>query len=212
MPRVRLTYAFDAYCGWCYGCGPALHRFTTANASRIELQVMSGGLFSGATAGPTGAYPHIPAANERITGLTGVIFGEPYQRVLAEGTMMMDSAAAAAGLVALRRQAPERALEFAAAIQSAWYLQGRDLRDPALYREIAAAHGIDADEVSEVYATPAVRAEAEEDFRRLRRLGVSQYPALLLHTATGVHRLGGPVSNAEALTAALDAHLLPSTP
>ncbi|GAA1459495.1 DsbA family protein [Nocardiopsis exhalans] len=211
MTPVELTYAFDAYCGWCYGFAPALHRFVDANADRIRLRVLSGGLFSGAAAGPISAYPHIPAANERIARLTGVTFGAPYQRMLAEGTTMMDSTAAATGLVALRRQAPERALEFAAAMQEAWYLHGRDLGDVAVYRDIATGKGIDAQAVTEDYTHPATRTEAEQDFRALRRLGVSQYPTLLLHSDTGVHRLGGPVSSAEALSAALDAQLAAAT-
>jgi hypothetical protein len=58
--RVRLTYAFDAYCGWCYGFGPALHEFAAADAHRIELRVLSGGLFTGSRALPTSAYPPVP--------------------------------------------------------------------------------------------------------------------------------------------------------
>ena len=96
--RVRLTYAFDAYCGWCYGYGPALREFADANADRIDLHVLSGGLFTGPRAQPIGAFPHIPGANARISELTGVTFGDAYQRVLAEGTRVMDSADAATGL------------------------------------------------------------------------------------------------------------------
>ena len=127
--RALLTYAFDAYCGWCYGFGPALHDFAAANADRIELRVLSGGLFTGSRALPVAAYPHVPGANERIAQLTGVTFGAGYRRVLAEGTVVMDSADAAAGLVALRGQPGADALEAGAAMQRAWYLDGRSLSD-----------------------------------------------------------------------------------
>ncbi|MHC5908307.1 DsbA family protein, partial [Streptomyces sp. S6] len=90
--RARLTYAFDAYCGWCYGFAPALHEFAAANADRIELEVLSGGLFTGPRALPASAFPHIPGANARIAELTGVAFGAGYRRMLAEGTVVMDSA------------------------------------------------------------------------------------------------------------------------
>lgn len=211
MDRIRLTYAFDAYCGWCYGFGPTLRQFAADNADRIELRVRSGGLFSGARALPVAAYPHIRAANERIAALTGVTFGDGYERVLAEGTAVMDSTDAATGLVALRRQAPGRALELAAALQRAWYVDGRSLSDVDVHRSIAAAHGLDADAVAEDFLDPATRTEAEGDFRELRQLGVDGYPTLLLHTPTGTHRLGGPVSSAANLTDALDRHLSPTT-
>ncbi len=204
---VRLTYAFDAYCGWCYGFGPALREFADQNADRVDVQVLSGGLFTGSKAQPVGAFPHIPGANQRIAKLTGVTFGDPYQRVLAQGTTVMDSADAATGLIALRRQAPERQLELAGAVQRAWYVEGRDLSDVDVHRAIAIAQGLDADAVAAAYRDPASRAEAQREFRELRKLGVDSYPTLLLHSDTGVHRLGGPVSSAASLTEALDRHL-----
>ncbi len=205
--RATLTYAFDAYCGWCYGFGPALHAFTAANADRIELRVLSGGLFTGAGALPVAAYPHIPGANARIAKLTGVPFGEGYEHTLAEGSTVMNSADAATGLVALRRQDPTRVLDAAAAIQRAWYVDGCSLSYPQVYRDIATKLGLDADAVAAAYADPATRAEVEADFREVRRLGVEGYPTLLLHTEQGTARLGGPVSSAETLTRALDEHL-----
>jgi putative protein-disulfide isomerase len=205
--RARLTYAFDAYCGWCYGFGPALHDFVTANADRIELRVLSGGLFTGSRALPVAAYPHVPGANERIAQLTGVTFGADYRRVLAKGTVVMDSADAAAGLVALRSQPGANALEVGAAMQRAWYLDGRSLSDGQVYRDIAAELGLDPDAVTAAYASPAARAEAETDRHQVRRLGVDSYPTLLLHTAHGTDRMGGPVASADALTRALDQHL-----
>lgn len=204
---ITLTYAFDAYCGWCYGFGPAVRRFAADNADRITLEVRSGGLFTGAKAGPISAYPHIPGANQRIAELTGVSFGEGYQRMLEEGTTHMDSADAATALVALRHQAPEKTLELAGALQRAWYVDGRSLSDAEVVRDIAGEHGLDADAAVEAFRSQDARAEAEDDFRELRRLGVEGYPTLLLHAETGTHRLGGPVSSAAALTEALDRHL-----
>ena len=207
MKPIQLTYAFDAYCGWCYGFGPALHDFIAANADRIELRVLSGGLFTGPRALPVAAYPHIPGANERITKLTGVTFGDGYRAAVADGTAVMDSADAATGLVALRSQPGANALDAAAAMQRAWYVSGRSLSDAEVYRDIAAELGLDPDAVASAYASSAARTEAQADIRQVRRLGVDGYPTLLLHTAHGTDRLGGPVSSAAALTRALDQHL-----
>ncbi|MCX5095302.1 hypothetical protein OOK36_41990 [Streptomyces sp. NBC_00365] len=81
---IRLTYAFDAYCGWCHGFDPALHEFAATNADRIELPVLSGGLFTGSRALPMSAYSHIPVANERVTELTGVTFGDGHRAAPAD--------------------------------------------------------------------------------------------------------------------------------
>ncbi|WP_240958271.1 DsbA family protein [Streptomyces chilikensis] len=187
----------------------ALHAFAAANAHRIELRVLSGGLFTGSRALPVSAYPHVPEANRRIAQLTGVTFGDGYRRALAEGSAVMDSTDAATALTALRRHAPARALELAGALQRAWYVDGRSLSNPDVHRAVAAEHGLDTDAVAASYRDPATRTEAESEFRELRRLGVDACPTLLLHTPTGVHRLGGPVTSAAQLTDALDKHLAP---
>ncbi|WP_018296422.1 DsbA family protein [Corynebacterium lubricantis] len=205
--RIQLTYAFDAYCGWCYGFGPSLRKFAADNADRVDIKVLSGGLFAGPRAGAIGAYPHIPGANARIAALTGVEFGESYNEVLEKGEFVMDSTDPAIGLVALRRQVPERAVEIAGAIQRAWYFAGADLGDVEVYRSIATEFGLDADQVAADFAKPETQEEALEDFRQLREMGVDSYPTLLLHTESGTHRLGGPTTKPEALTAALDQHL-----
>lgn len=205
--RAQITYAFDAYCGWCYGFGPTLREFAAQNADRINLRVLSGGLFSGPQAMPISAFPHIPGANERISQLTGVTFGEDYQKVLAEGTRVMDSTDAATGLVALRSQAPQRQLEIAGAIQRAWYVDGADLSDPQVYQKLAVQLGLDPEAVDAAFSDPASRVEALAEFRELRMTGVTSYPTLLLHTESGIHRLGGPVSKVASLTQALDLQL-----
>ncbi|XDO63851.1 hypothetical protein HEP84_55580 [Streptomyces sp. RLB1-33] len=58
---------------------------------------------------------------------------------------------------------------------------------------------------------PPDRAEAEADFLEVRRPGVDAYPTLLLHTAHGADRLGGPIASAHALTHALDQHVAATT-
>ncbi|WP_431046505.1 DsbA family protein [Streptomyces sp. P1-3] len=205
--RVRLTYAFDAYCGWCYGFGPALRAFAAGNADRVEVRVRSGGLFTGGRAGPLSAHPYIPAANERITQLTGAEFGAPFQALLADGRMVLDSAGPAVGLVALRRQVPSRQVEFAGALQRAFYRDGLDLSAPATYEVLADRLALDPRAVTGALDDPAVHAEARQDVREVRALGVEGFPTLLLHTPGGPRRLGGPVSSADELTAALDRHL-----
>lgn len=198
------TYVFDAYCGWCWGLSPALHEFAATNRERIRLRVLSGGLFIGEGARPIGTYTHIPDAMRRITRLTGVRFGEGFERAVAEGKMVLDSLDAATGLVALRTQDPDRVLDLAAAMLRTWHIDGRSLSDPTVYRDIARELGLDSDAVAAAFTDPASRMEAEGDLREVRRMGVDSYPTLLVHTAHGPQKLGSPVASADALTGGLD--------
>ncbi|MFI1050829.1 DsbA family protein [Streptomyces griseoruber] len=210
--RASLTYAFDAYCAWCYGFGPTLRAFAEENAHRIRLSVVSAGLYTGARALPVSAYPHLPAERGDVTRLTGVTFGTGYDRAVSRGTTVLDSAAAAAGLAALRDQPGISELDAAEAMQRAWFVDGRSLSDAEVYRGIADELGLDADAVTAAFSAPAGRAKARADFRALRRLRVLSYPTLLLDSAHGADRMGGADSTVTSLTSALDQRLTTTVP
>ncbi|MDH6219572.1 DsbA family protein [Streptomyces pseudovenezuelae] len=210
--RASLTYAFDAYCAWCFGFGPTLRAFAEDNAHRIRIGVVSAGLYTGTRALPIAAHPHLSAERGTITRLTGVAFGTGYDRALSQGTTVLDSAAAAAGLAALRDQPGISELDAAEAMQRAWFVDGRSLSDAEVYREIAVALGLDADAVTTAFSSPAGRGKARADFRALRRLRVRSYPTLLLDTAHGADEMGDAGSTAAFLTSALDQRLTTTNP
>lgn len=155
--QASLTYAFDAYCAWCYGFGPTLRAFAEDNAHRIRLGVVSAGLYTGARSLPIAAYPHLSAERGTITRLTGVTFGTGYDRAVSRGTTVLDSAAAPPGLAALRDQPGISELDAAEAMQRAWFVDGRSLSDAEVYRDIAEELGLDADAVTAAYSAPAGR-------------------------------------------------------
>jgi len=201
MTSTKLTYVFDAYCGWCYGFAPALHEL--AQDDGIDIEVISGGLFSGDHAGPIGALPHIPGANARIAALTGVRFGEAYETVLSDGTLHMDSDDAGTGLVALKEASGGKDLDMAAAMQQAFYIDGLSLSDTGTYRAIATREGLDPDLVEKLYTDPGTREKALAEQERVADLGIHSYPTLLVHTAAGPVKIGSPVYSAQQLRKAL---------
>ncbi|NTW40719.1 MAG: DsbA family protein [Cellulomonadaceae bacterium] len=194
---------FDAYCGWCYGFDAAFERFVAEHADQIDLTIFSGGLFTGARVAPMASMPYIGAANDRIAALTGARFGDGYLRTAADPTFAMDSTDAAVGFAAMRRLAPGRELEVAAEMQRSFYQDGRSLSDSATYRVIAARLDLDAEAVVAALDSPRARADAQEDFRRARSLGVDSFPTVLVELSDGsTGRLGGPASTAEQLAVA----------
>jgi len=93
-------------------------------------------------------------------------------------------------LIALRSQAPDRALELAEALLHVWHTDGSSLSDVDVHRSIATGHGLDADGRRRRLPRPRpTRTKAKGEFREARRLGADSYPTLLLHTHTGTHRL-----------------------
>ncbi|AWZ04226.1 MULTISPECIES: DsbA family protein [unclassified Streptomyces] len=176
---MKLVYVFDAYCGWSYGFAPTLAEVTLRHPE-LPVEVVSGGLFTGQRAVPIREFGYVQGANAKISELTGVGFGAGYERLIADGSFVMDSQDAARGTAALRQAAPERAVELAMAVQAAFYQDGLSLSDPETFTRIAAAAGLDALEVGSALAAPATSLAAEADFRRAAALGANAYPTLLV--------------------------------
>ncbi len=175
---MKLVYVFDAYCGWSYGFAPTLTEITRRRPE-LPVEVVSGGLFTGARRVPIREFGYVQGANAKIAEMTGVEFGAAYDRLIADGSFVMDSEAAARGTAALRQLAPHRAPELAAALQEAFYADGLSLSDPATYRAVAERTGLDADSVVEAFLAPAAEAAARADFRRSAEYGVQGFPTLL---------------------------------
>ncbi len=176
---TELIYVWDAYCGWCYGFSDIVHRLHE-NHPELPLTILSGGLFVGIRSVAMSSFPHIPAANERISQLTGVKFGSGYEQLVVDGRFVMDSEQAAIGFDTLRSLAPQRALDLAAAMQKAFYDDGMSLSDPETYRMIAEANQLDVDAVMERWNDPASVQAVRHEFTHTRELGVDSYPTLLL--------------------------------
>ncbi|PZF90644.1 DsbA family protein [Micromonospora deserti] len=175
---MKLCYVFDAYCGWSHGFSTTLSQ-VAARHPDLPVEVVSGGLFTGARRQPIRAFGYVQNANAKISERTGAEFGDGYQRLIADGSFVMDSEAAARGMAALRQAAPDRAVELAVALQRAFFVGGHSLSTSDTYRRVAQAAGLDADAVVAAFQAPAAQAAAKADFRRAAELGVDAYPTLL---------------------------------
>jgi putative protein-disulfide isomerase len=175
---MQLVYAFDAYCGWSHGFSPTLREIASRHPE-LPVEVISGGLFTGPGRVPIREFGYVQGANAKIAELTGAEFGPAYDELIADGSFVMDSEAAARGVAALRRAAPDRAAELAGALQRAFYVDGLSLSDPATYRKVAEEAGLDAGAVVAAFESPDASDAAADDFHRSAELGVTGFPTLL---------------------------------
>ncbi|MEU1308163.1 DsbA family protein [Streptomyces cinnamoneus] len=175
---MKLVYVFDAYCGWSHGFSATLAE-VARRRPELPVEVVSGGLFTGARRVPIREFGYVQGANAKIAEMTGAGFGAAYDRLIADGSFVMDSEAAARGVAALRQAAPERAAELAAALQEAFYVDGLSLSDAGTYRTVAERAGLDADAVAAAFASPASANAARADFRRSAEYDVEGFPTLL---------------------------------
>ncbi|MBK3568849.1 DsbA family protein [Streptomyces sp. MBT62] len=190
---MKLVYVFDAYCGWSHGFSGTLSEVVSRHPE-LPVEVVSGGLFT---------------AGAKIAELTGAEFGESYERLISDGSFVMDSEAAARGVAALRQAAPARAAQLAIDLQHAFYVNGRSLSHPGTYRKVAEQAGLDADAVVSAFEGTEIRVAAGADFHRAASLGVTGFPTLLAVDGTSVTTLAHGHATADEidrLLAALPAH------
>ncbi|MFS8096207.1 DsbA family protein [Lentzea alba] len=191
---MQLVYVFDAYCGWSHAFSGTL-RAVTARHPELPVEVISGGLFTGQRRVPIREFGFIRGANAQITERTGARFGQAFDDLLDEGSFVMDSEAAARGLMALRQAAPDRAVDLAVAMQEAFFHDGLSLSDVKTYRTIANACGLDSDAVVSAFKT----GEADADFARAARLGVNGFPTLIAVRGNEAYALARGHSTAEQI-------------
>jgi putative protein-disulfide isomerase len=175
---MKLVYVFDAYCGWSHGFSGTLSEVASRHPE-LPVEVVSGGLFTGSRRVPIREFGYVQGANAKIAELTGAEFGEAYEQLIADGSFVMDSEAAARGVAALRHVAPDRAAELAIALQHAFYADGLSLSEAATYRKVAEEAGLDADAVVAAFTGAEAPYRAADDFRRAAELGVTGFPMLL---------------------------------
>jgi putative protein-disulfide isomerase len=196
---MKLVYVFDAYCGWSHGFSRILQE-VAARHPQLPVEVVSGGLFAGQRRVPIREFGYLQGANARIGHLTGTEFGAAYRRLIADGSFVMDSVAAARGVAALRQATPERAVELAVTLQRAFFVDGRSLSHSDTYRAVAEAAGLDAGAVVTTFRAPAAQAAAQADFDRAARLGVTSFPTLLAVAGKAVTVLARGHATADEVT------------
>ncbi len=119
----------------------------------------------------------------------------------------MDFEAAAKGFSALRFFLPERAYYLAAAMQYAFYYEGKSLSDPITYREISIANNLDPEKVLERFEDETSTKDAYADFEKVQRLGVQSYPTLILQKGNEFIQIGGGAMTAEKIETHLESVL-----
>ena len=202
---VELIYVGDAMCSWCWGFAPVVHRLD--QELDIPVRVVNGGLRPG---------PYAQVLDDQMAGYLGQhwvevsrVSGQPFDHSFLDrrNGWMFNSELPAIAVTAMRDREAESAIRFFTDIQHAFFAQGTDITDPSEYRPLLADYPVEAGPFLEYLVSVEARRAAWKDFEEARSLGITAYPALLLHndsTVTTVTRGWQPY---EQLAAPLRAYL-----
>lgn len=177
VARASLTYVFDAQCPWCHAVNATV-RAVAAQRPELPLDILHGRLLGRAALGDVVWYA--PTASS-VRGLTGAPFGPAFEQAVAARVLVGDSEATAAAFVAMRSIAPDLALDIAAALHSALFVNGRDITDLDTVLDVAASVGLSPDRVWAMLGNPLVGRLAAAEQARVAASALQSYPGLLVH-------------------------------
>lgn len=179
--KDQILYIFDPLCGWCYGFSDTMLQFYQLFGQDFEFVAVPGGMVTGDRTGPiSDMEDYISKAYLRVEETTGAQYGEKYLTdLLRSKTTMLDSEPPSRALITFRSFYPERAVEFAHALQKAHYFHGRDFNDESLYEELAGQFGLDAKAFMERYHDPRMKQNLQQEFAWVKESGVQGFPTVV---------------------------------
>jgi putative protein-disulfide isomerase len=172
--KPRIIYVYDALCGWCYGFSPVISQLYTEHKTKIEFEVLSGGMITGDRIGPIGEVaPYIKWAYKDVENATGVKFGDHFlNEVLENGKAVFTSIPLGLSLTIFKEYYPERAIEFAADLQKAVYFDGLQPLDTNGFIPLFAKYGIGEQVVLSKMSSQVYLDKTQSEFLEVSKMGV----------------------------------------
>jgi len=205
MEKPLLIYCYDAYCGWCYGFSDAIKNIAQQYNSRLDVEVLSGGMILpekpvhiSISAG------YIAKAYKGVEESTGKKFGQDYLWHIMkpdDSVWYPHSEKPAIALCIFKEYYPERAIEFAADLQYALHYEGRDLTDDEAYRHLLEQYGINEEAFYKKLSIEEYKESAHYEFSLVKQLKVEGYPTVFIQTKeTSFHMIARGFTEEKVLT------------
>ena len=133
IAKPVIYYCYDAYCGWCYGFSNVMTKIFEEFKDRVDFETLSGGMIPVESAHHIGRMAgYIQGAYKNVEEMTGVKFGDEYLWHINNPDLSdwyPHSEKAAIAMAVFRDYHPDDTVLFAADLQKALHIEGRDLTD-----------------------------------------------------------------------------------
>ena len=177
MDGPHLIYFADPMCSWCYGFAPVMTAVKARYGARLPIRIIMGGLRPGTTE---------PMAEAAKTTLSHhwveihEVTGQPFNyAALDVPGFIYDTDPAARAVVVMRELVPEKALEFLAAAQSAFYAWGKNITEGEVLAELAASFGVQREVFLPRWNSEEAKNATWTDYATSQRAGVTGFPTLV---------------------------------
>jgi putative protein-disulfide isomerase len=185
MKKLKIIYVYDAHCSWCFAFSTVMQGIQKKYESAFDFEVISGGMVVGEQIGELSKrYPPkmLLEAYARIEKMTGTVFSEEYLAKVKTGKTYINSEIPSVALSILKESKPDKAIDFAHAIQEQLFMEAKAVNDDALYSHLATEYGMDADDFLARMKEEKYLEAARYDFALSQQLQVTGYPQVLIQT------------------------------
>lgn len=190
MEKPQLVYVFDPLCGWCYGFSPVIQKLKDQYAGKVTWLIYSGGLAIGDRVAPVKEkFAYIKGALQTVTQTTGVVFGEGFRQLLEEGSYVYNSEPPSIALTVVRSLQGKDPVAFAHDLHHVFFYEGKSLNELETYLPLVEKQGIDTETFIAEFKGDTARRKTLEEFRFVREIGISGYPALIFVRGKQAHLL-----------------------
>lgn len=183
---MTIYYCYDAYCSWCFGFSKVMVNIYETYKDELQFEVLSGGMIPLDSAASIEKIAEVlKTTYPQVETLTGVKFGEDFLWHInhpEDSDWFIHSEKAGIAMAIFREYYPDLQVPFAADLQQALYVEGRDLTDNEAYRHLLFKYGIPADEFYAKMADSEFKEKANYDVALVKQLQVTSFPQVLLQT------------------------------
>lgn len=181
-----LIYCYDAYCGWCFGFSDVINKIAEEYKELLYTDCLSGGMILPEKPVPIKATAnYIAKAYKDVEAATGVRFGADYLWHIFnadDSDWFPNSEKPAIAMVIFKEYYPQRCIAFAADLQKALHVEGRDLTDNEAYRHLLEKYSIQPETFYEKLASEKYKEMAYYEFALVKQLQVNGYPCVFIQT------------------------------
>jgi len=171
-----IIYIGDPMCSWCYGFAPEITELKDA-LPEYEFKIVLGGLRPGGTETNEDLGEFLDHHWRDVEKRTGQPFNYD---VLKDTNLVYDTEPACRAVVTARNMDHAIELSFFKAVQSAFYVDGKDIRDTETYVELAKKFNLDTDQFRKDFESEEMRYATRADFQLSSEMGVRGFPSMVM--------------------------------
>lgn len=187
MNEKTLWYIADPMCSWCWGFSPVIEAICREYEARLKVELVLGGLR------PSTKDPMPATQRETILRHWQAVqrmTGQPFRfgGAMPSG-FIYDTEPASRGVVSASIIDSEAAFPFFKAVQSAFYVEQRDVTTAVVLARLASDVGLDARQFSQVFESDTAKSQTLGHFKKTRQWDVHGFPAVIMQNAAGYSAL-----------------------